>query len=156
MNRRRHGLFLPVDVNFMDDPLIDAVGEQAAWLYLAMCLRSKSLLSDGVLTERQVEKLGIAQWRKRLEALLSTADPANPSKALVVRLDDGRLWIMQWQLHNESAVQVAERQKKDRDRKESERKASQLLRGLRTESSHQVEKSREEHSRDADNASDAA
>jgi hypothetical protein len=70
MPRRRGGLWLPLDVNFMEDDRIVAVGERAAWLYLAMCLASKRLGTDGMLTARQVDRLHVPNWRARLVLLV--------------------------------------------------------------------------------------
>lgn len=159
MARRRGGLFLPLDVNFGDDPLITAVGEKPAWLYLLMCLRSKSLLSDGVLTEPQVEKLAVKDWQKRLASLLTVAD--RDGKTLVMDITDEsdpvrRLWITAWDDHNDRAETVDERRERDRDRKRQERLSVQSPFGrsdtIQTGSVRRVEKSREEKSRASEDA----
>lgn len=149
MSRRRGGLFLPLDVNFMDDELIALVGEPAAWLYLGMCLRAKSLRSDGVLTDLQVEKLGIAAWKKRLGRLLSVAD--RDGRTLVMDITDERdvtrrYWITGWDGHNDRAEILDTRLEKDRNRKRSERTGAQRPNLVRTLSGPIVEKSKVEKS----------
>lgn len=147
-------MFLPLDVNFMDDPLITACGEQPGWLYVAMCLKAKALLSDGVLTEPQVEKLAVKDWRKRLDRLLQVAD--RDGKTLVIDITDAndpvrRYWISGWDSHNDRAETVDERRAKDAARKKRERESVGSpfgrVSGVPTESERRVEKSKEEKSR---------
>lgn len=154
MSKRKGALFLPLDVMFPDDPLVNAVGEQAAWLYVLMMLKAKALLSDGVLTEPQVEKLAVKGWKQRLERLLTTTDD---SKVLVADITPAgaavrRYWITGWDKHNDRAETVIERREKDAARKRQDRDSGRSPIGqvppVRTESGRRVEKSREKNSRD--------
>lgn len=114
---RKGGLFLPLSVNFMDDPKVLRAGEQAAWLYLAMCLTCKRLgESDGVMAELQVGRLGVPGWQKRLKALLE--------HGLVERLDSEHVAIVGWLNHNDSADEVAAKRAKDAERKRKAGKAA--------------------------------
>lgn len=130
MPRRRGGLYLPLDVNFMDDPLVMLVGEQAAWLYVCMCLRSKSLLSDGVLTEQQIERLVVPQWKRRLKALTTVTDSDGRTLVMDITSEGDafpRYWITGWFKHNASASQVDAERSKDALRKATEREAKQRI-----------------------------
>lgn len=70
MRRTPGRLFLPLDVEFMDDDKVVDAGEKAGWMYVAMCLRSKRLMSDGFLTVGQVSRLHVTAQAPRLAALL--------------------------------------------------------------------------------------
>lgn len=109
MARRKGGLFLPLDVNFMDDPKVIRAGEAAAWLYLAMCLTCKRIENDGVLNVAQIARLSVPKWQARLARLNDTE--------LVIQVDDERHAIAAWLVHNDSADEVAERRRKDLERK---------------------------------------
>lgn len=135
MPRRKGSLFLPLDVNFMDDDRIVAVGQKAGpgWLFLAMMLASKKLGTDGMLTARQIDRLHIQGWRKHLVPLVEVE--------LVVDMG-GDLWgIRSWLRHNDLQAKVEDNRAKDRERKKGEPPS-----GVRPESvpSRDVEKSREE------------
>jgi hypothetical protein len=112
---RKGTLWLPLDVNFMDDPKILRAGEQAAWLFLAMCLFSKRVGIDGLMDEMQIARLGVPGWQKRLRALLGVE--------LVVQLDQGYA-IAAWLVHNDSADDVAEKRRRDAERKRKGRGAA--------------------------------
>lgn len=133
MPRRKGGLYLPLDVNFFDDPRIVRAGEKAAVLYLAMCLAAKRLGSDGRLEPLQVDRLHVPGWKPRLAVLLR--------EELVLDLDDGAYTIAAWLQHNDPAHVVAERRAAD-----AARKRGKPPYGIRTESapSRDVERSREE------------
>jgi len=93
-------VYLPLDVEFMEDDRIAEAGEKAGWLYLAMCLRSKQLMSDGRLTERQVTRLPVAGQAARLAALVRTG--------LVEQTEDG--WqIAAFAKHNKTAAAITEK-----------------------------------------------
>lgn len=137
MPRRKGGLFLPLDVNFMDDPRVVRAGRDAAWLYLAMALACKRLNTDGRLEPLQVDRLHVPSWKKLMPTLLH--------EELVLDLDDGSYTIAAWFRHNDPAAVVAERRAADSARKRgtgSERNPN----GIRTESvpSRDVEKNRVE------------
>lgn len=129
MARRKGGLFLPLDTEFMDEDKILDAGERAAWLYLAMMLRCKRLETDGVLTARQIERLGIPGWQKRLADLMrplgADQDP------LVTQLDADTYLICAWLNHNDPAELVQAKRRKDAERKRSNARNPD---GIRTES----------------------
>lgn len=50
-------MYVPLDVNFPDDPRIEEVGLAAAGLYAQACCVAKRLGSEGALTKRQLLKL---------------------------------------------------------------------------------------------------
>jgi len=134
MGRRKGGAFLPLDVNFLDDERIIEVGERPAWLYLAMCLKAKALLTDGILSETQIARLHVPGWQNRLARLHALE--------LVWPTEDGRWWITAWDKHNDRAETVQERRERDAERKRSERSPN----GVRLESERREEKRREEKS----------
>jgi hypothetical protein len=113
MARKARGIYLPLDIEFFDNDKVISAGEKAGWLYIAMCCRSKGLLSDGVLSEQQISRLHIAGWRKRLDTLVDVG--------LVVLADDGRYIIVGWLERNMSAAQVQAARERDRVRKDSTR-----------------------------------
>lgn len=117
MPRRKGGLFLPLDVNFMDDPKIVRSGESAAYLYLAMCLACKRLGVDGVLEPLQIDRLHVPRWQKRLDILVR--------EQLVIEVPDenGALvyGITAWYGHNDPAAEVERRKREDAARKRSPR-----------------------------------
>jgi hypothetical protein len=133
MPRRKGGLYLPLDVNFFDDPRIVRAGEKATTLYLAMALACKRLGTDGRLEPLQIDRLHVPGWKARLATLLR--------EQLVLDLDDGSYTIAAWLQHNDPASIVAQRRAED-----AARKRGQAPHGIRTESvpSRSVERSREE------------
>lgn len=111
MARRPRGIYLPLDIEFFDNDRVITAGEKPAWLYLAMCCRAKRLLSDGVLSEQQIDRLHVPGWRKRLDKLVEVG--------LVVPTDDGRYLIIGWLERNLSAARVESMRAADRARKGS-------------------------------------
>lgn len=109
MARKPRGIYLPLDIEFFDNDKILSAGEKAGWLYLAMCCRAKRLLSDGVLSVQQIDRLHITGWRKRLDQLVSVG--------LVMPTDDGRYLILGWLERNLSAERVEQMRAADRRRK---------------------------------------
>lgn len=109
MSRRPRNIYVPLDVEFFDNDRVIQAGEQAGWLYLAMCCRAKRLLSDGVLTTVHIERLHVKGWRGRLKRLVDAG--------LVVETDDGRWLILGWLEKNLSAAQVDAMRAADRVRK---------------------------------------
>lgn len=101
MARKPGYIYLPVDVEFMEDEKIAEAGERAAWLYLGMCLRSKQLVSDGVLTARAVERLPISGTRQRLARLIAVG--------LVEKLDGNRYRVIAWEKHNSTSSDLIEK-----------------------------------------------
>lgn len=136
MPRRKGGLWLPLEVNFMEDDRIVEAGEKAAWLYLSMCLASKRLGTDGMLTSRQVERLHVAGWSQRLSVLL---------RLHLIEDIGADLWgIPAWLGHNDPQVKIEQLRERDRARK-----SGKVPSGIRPESAPtpSVEKSREEKRR---------
>ena len=109
MARKPRNIYLPLDVEFFDNEKVLRAGERAGWLYLSMCCRAKRLLSDGVLSEHQIDRLHVPGWRKRLATLVDVG--------LVVPTDDGRFLIIGWLEKNLSAAQVESMRAADRARK---------------------------------------
>lgn len=132
MSRRPRNIYLPLDVEFFDNDRVITAGEKAGWLYIAMCCRSKRLLSDGVLSVQQIDRLHVPAWKQRLAALLEVG--------LVVPTDDGRYLILGWLERNMSAEQVDQARARDRFRKDSSRNPT----GIRADPREVEEKVREE------------
>lgn len=132
MARKARGIYLPLDIEFFDNDRVITAGEKAGWLYIAMCCRSKRLLSDGILSEQQIDRLHIAGWRKRLDTLIAAG--------LVVPTDDGRYLILGWLERNMSAEQVEKARARDRVRKDSARNPD----GIHADPREVEEKVREE------------
>jgi hypothetical protein len=109
MPRRARNVYLPLDVEFFDNEKVLTAGERAGWLYIAMCCRAKRLLTDGILSEQQIDRLSIPGWRRRLSDLLRVG--------LVLPTDDGRYLIVGFLERNLSAEQVEQVREKDRKRK---------------------------------------
>lgn len=108
MARAATKIYVPLDVMFFDDDKVEKAGEAATYLYLNMLTKAKAIDRDGVLTEQQIAKLAISNWRKRLETLVALG--------LVEFVgDDYR--IAGWLKWNESVDDRAERLKKDRESK---------------------------------------
>lgn len=153
----RHGrLYVPLDANFFEDEKILDAGERAGWLYLAMCCRAKQLGTDGYLTERQIARLQLPDWRARLDRLLEAGavwrvDPVdNPPGTAGERRSPGRgvvsagsvggvrYWIVSWPKWNEPIKTVEDRRRSDRERKAAGRPdSSRIPAGIRLESGSQ-------------------
>lgn len=132
MPRKPRGIYLPLDIEFFDNDRVIRAGEKAGWLFIAMCCRAKRLLSDGVLSEQQIDRLHIAGWRRRLDTLIEVG--------LVIPTDDGRFLILGWLERNMSAEQVEAARARDRVRKDSARNTT----GVRADPREVEEKTREE------------
>lgn len=99
-------LFLPLDVNFWDDPDILEVGERAAVLLQQIWLLSKRTMSDGVVSDLQVRKFGLPGTPARLKAL--------EKRELIVRQEEG--WVSPSYLkRNRSAAEIRETQRLERE-----------------------------------------
>ena len=79
----RNRPYIRLDASFMDDPEIVAVGEKAAWLYLAMALDARKHQLDGLVPHHRLDRLGVNGWRPRLDQLMA--------QGLVVDTPDGYL-----------------------------------------------------------------
>lgn len=130
MPRRRGALFLPLDTRFFEDDRIVAAGEAASWLFLAICCKAKQLETDGELTLTQVERLGVTSWRKRLDALV---------RENAIELKDGRVQVLAWLNHNDPSAKIADRRKKDAERKRVAAASEPLPFGIPTDSGTESE-----------------
>lgn len=135
MARRKGGLYLPLDVQFFEDPKVLRAGEKAGWLYLNMALACKRLGTDGVLEHIQIERLHVPNWRGRLSILIR--------EQLVLDYENGTYALASWLIHNDPIAVVTERRQQDAARKRGVH--AQPPHGLRTDSapSRSVERSRE-------------
>lgn len=106
---RKSAVWIPLDVNFMDDPKVLKAGEQAGWFYLAMCLACKRIGTDGVLEGIQLARLGVVGWQKRLARLVD--------HELVIEVGPDAYAIASWLEHNDSVEDIEEKRRKDRLRK---------------------------------------
>jgi len=109
MARTATRIYVPLDVNFFDDPKIIAAGEAAGWLYLAMSTKAKQLDSDGVLEAGQIARFGITNWRKRITRLIEVG--------AVEEGPPGIYGITGWLNWNESREARQARLRMERDRK---------------------------------------
>lgn len=112
MPRRKGGLFLPLDVNFMKDPKViraRKAHKEAPWLYLAMCLEAKQLGSDGILEGLQVERLHVSPWRKLIAILVDVG--------LIYEIAPDTWAIAAWLVHNDLVAVVQDRRAADAARK---------------------------------------
>lgn len=107
---RRARLFVPVEVNFLDDDRIIAAGDGPTLLYLAMLLRTKALGTDGRLSEAQVSRLGRPRWKKELDRLLEV-------EAVLHDKELNSYFIAAWFGHNEPVSMIEARRAADRERK---------------------------------------
>jgi len=124
MSRAANRIYVPLDIAFFDDARIVEAGERAAWLYLNMLCKAKSLDSDGVLTRQQIARLSVPGWSQRLKSL---------SDSGAVTLDGESVTIVGWLNWNESSAARRERMESDRRRKKeaAERRAAEADRDSR-------------------------
>lgn len=113
---RRGRLYLPLEVTFFDDDRIIAVGDGGALLYLAMCLRVKSLATDGRLSEAQISRLGRPRWKAELKRLADV-------EAVLWDAELSMWYVAAWFGHNEAISTIEERRAADRKRKADEKRA---------------------------------
>lgn len=140
MPRRKGGLFLPLDVHFMDDPKVVRAGRDAAWLYLAMALACKRYGLDGTLEGLQIDRLHVTGWRKLLPKLVE--------HGLVAQVDEDTWGLVAWFEHNDPAHVVQARRAADADRKRGGKgtPSAPTPNGNGAESGRRTEQSREERS----------
>lgn len=118
MSRAATKIYVPLDVAFFDDARIVAAGEKAAWLYLNMLTKAKSLDSDGTLTRAQVARLAVPGWQARLKALAEVG-------AVSVVGDD--VLISGWLKWNESSADRRDRLEQHRQAKAEYRARKQAV-----------------------------
>lgn len=111
MPRLRRMTYVPLDVEFFDNARVLEAGEKSAWLYLNMLTRSKKLLTNGILSDAQMNRLQVPGWKNRLKPLIQ--------HGLIERLDDTHYLIIGFLERNLSAEEVAKVRAKDRARKGS-------------------------------------
>ena len=92
-------IYVPLSVNFPDDPKVMAAGERAAWLYIRMLCLAQRLLSDGHIADIQLPLLGVSGINKRLGDLERVG--------LIERTENGWL-ICAYLKWNRTAARVAE------------------------------------------------
>lgn len=102
-------LYVPLDLGFFDDVRVMRAGEKAAWLYLNMLARTRSLDTDGVLFAEQIAKLSVTGWKPRLESLVR--------EGLIEQTAPGCYYITSWTKWNETADERAQRKHEEAKRK---------------------------------------
>lgn len=100
--------YVPLDAAFFDDDKVIVAGEAAAYLYLNMLARIRQLDTDGVISEIQMPRLGVANWRKRLAKLVEVG--------LIVQRGSDYI-VPTWCVWNETVEQREARLRADRERK---------------------------------------
>lgn len=110
---RRGRLFLPVVVTFLDDDRIIAAGDGGALLYLAICLKTKALGTDGRLSEAQIARLGRPKWKAELRRLLEV-------EAVLFDSELCSYVVAAWFSHNDPISEIEARRAADRERKRKE------------------------------------
>lgn len=107
---RKARLFLPLDVLFYDDDRVIAMGDGPTHLYLAMCLKTKAIGSDGRLSEAQVSRLGRTRWKAELARLIDVE--------AVLWDDETKFYVISaWFGHNEPISLIEAKRAADRERK---------------------------------------
>lgn len=120
---KRNGSYAPLSANYYDDDAIIQAGERAEVLFtrgLAFCART---LSDGLITDAQLTRIGagLPGLKNRARSLVAVG--------LWERVEDdllgsaGGYRVVQWAKWNLTHDEIRERQRKDAERK-SPRKAS--------------------------------
>lgn len=89
--------FVPLDADYFDNPRIIAAGEKAELLYVRGLAKAKLLLSDGVLLDAHVERLGLSGVRQRAKALVDAG---------LWERSDGGFYIVGWLERNAPAESV--------------------------------------------------
>lgn len=102
-------LYVPLDLGFFDDVRIMRAGEKAAWLYLNMLTKTRSVDSDGVLFAEQIAKLGVSQWKQRLTVLVA--------EGLVDEMTTDCYGIANWTKWNQTAAEREEAKRAEAKRK---------------------------------------
>lgn len=102
-------LYVPLDLGFFDDVRVMRAGEKAAWLYLNMLARTRSLDTDGVLFAEQIAKLSVPGWKARLESLVR--------EGLIESTTTDCYVITSWTKWNETSDERAQRKHEEAQRK---------------------------------------
>lgn len=133
MPRRKGGLFLPLDVNFWDDPRIVRAGERAAVLYQVICIKCKTTGNDGRFDPVMLPRLNVPGWQKRLPPLFE--------EQLLLDLDDGYYTVAAWLKHNDPQAKIEDKRAVDREYHAGRRRNRV---GTDSDPSRSAERSREE------------
>lgn len=92
---------VPLDVNYADDPKIIEAGERAEILYVRALAFCKKLLSDGRVSDSQLQRFGLRGVTKRAQRLVEVG--------LWERVSDAEgdgYQIVAWLKHNKSAEEI--------------------------------------------------
>lgn len=120
MGRTRSGLYVPLAAGFFNDAKVLEAGEAAGWLYLNMLAAAKLNDNDGVFTGRQISRLGVAGWEKRLSALIEVglvAELERHPDIKQIALDVQHYGIVGWLNWNDSRADREAKLAADRARK---------------------------------------
>ena len=110
-------MYVPLDVNFPDDPkIMDAPLEVVAVYVMALCV-AKRLPTDGVLTEGHLRRLGADD---DIISMLYASDLVRPD----ISGRPGHVQITAWLIHNESQAEIAAKRQTDAQRKRTARRNS--------------------------------
>jgi len=108
-------MYVPLDVNFPDDPkIMDAPLPVVAIYVMALCV-AKRLPTDGVLTEGHLRRLGADD---DIISALYASDLVRPD----VSGRPGHVQITAWLVHNESQAEIAAKRQTDAQRKRAARR----------------------------------
>jgi hypothetical protein len=92
------GLFVPLDVNYPDNPRIIASGEKAEVLYVRGLCLAKRTMKDGFIDARQLSRVGLTGVEKRAETLCDHG---------LWKKVKGGFKIVGWSGRNPSAKEIA-------------------------------------------------
>lgn len=98
---RKSLLYVPLDVNYDDDPKVIAAGEKAELLFIRGLVLAKRTLSDGFVSDLQLPRLGLSSVKQRAAKLVEVGLWERDDEA-------GGWWIVAWDKHNKSAAEVKE------------------------------------------------
>lgn len=120
-------IYVPIDAALFDqDEILDA-GERATYLFIVILCRIKQLESDGSITTRQVAKLNVSGWQRRLTDLLRVG-------LLVSEVGSDHYIVPGWSKWNELSYERAARLERDRIRKAQGKDSNGNPHGFHTDS----------------------
>lgn len=117
----RGEVYLPLSVDFADNPKVIAAGERAEVLYVRAALLSKRTLSDGYVADVQLARLGLSGVKARAAALVR--------EGLWERVDGG-YQILGFLDRNPSRAKVLADRRADAERKKNGRDAARNPNGV--------------------------
>lgn len=133
-------LYLPVSVDFWEDPDTIAIGELSAVMYLRLAAYAKKHLTDGWVPMTYVRQVGGRRWRKKFEAIVcqgwitltDKVDPPCATKWAQIASQSGldvaavmdAKWchIASFLAWNSSADEIEQRREIAREKKRKQRK----------------------------------